>query len=173
MIRARVAFIGLQGSGKTTATEAFGNYLGDYIHFKFAQPIYDVLDAVKKPKHRLFMQQFSDLAKEHFGINIFNEIAEKKLEEYPKDAAVICDDCRFPFEVELLKKYNFTLVYVDSPEDLRKERLGDLFRNPNHNSEASVESLKKHCDIILDGSTHIDIFRNEVIGALVEHLNLY
>ncbi len=158
----KLAFIGLQGSGKTTALEAAGMALPryeSYMQFKFAQPIYDVLAAIEKPKHRLFMQQFSDLAKEHFGLNIFNEIARKRIQDYINEGYhILCDDVRFEAEVDLLKEFGFSFFYVETAEEKRKARIGHLFRNPSHNSEAQVAGLSKECPLTVVNNGRKDEF---------------
>jgi len=181
MRRRLIAFVGAQGSGKTTAAEAVIRGLSRKIDtvcmaysavcrptfsFKFAAPIYDVLECLEKPKHRLFMQQFSDLAKEHFGINVFNEIAKEHLEDYIEaDYNIICDDARFPAEIELLKELGFDLYFIDASEEVRRNRIGDLFRNPSHNSEAQVDSLELDCPLTIVNNGKQDEFEVAVLTA--------
>ena len=164
----RIVFIGNQGAGKTTALESVYKSSSNGFYFKFAQPIYDVLKAIKQEKHRAFMQQFSDLAKEHFGNDIFNKIAEKILEEKISCSNIYCDDCRYFAELDLLKKYDFKAIFIDTPEDVRKKRIGNMFKNPNHNSELEIYDMKNMCDAVIsnDDSVSLYTFKESVIEVV-------
>jgi len=160
----KIAIIGEQCSGKTTAA----NFIAElfkihYIH-KFADPIYGVLGCLGQGKNRLFMQEFSDLAKSHFGLGIFVELFEKEiltrelleeelwLEKYGSDSwAIICDDLRYMRELELVKKLGFKVMAINTIKDIRQTRATNqgLDFNENHSSESEVQDLIWHADSVL------------------------
>ena len=157
----RVAIIGSQCSGKTTLMNIVKHKLAEFGNveiLKFADPIYAALGVLKKPKHRMFMQDFSTVAQACFGLHVFSELFEKNILELVNSsksfAAFLCDDVRRDYELDMVKKYGFTTVFVDTPEDVRRdraERQGLQFLT-THDSEKYVDDMKGLCDIIVDGN---------------------
>ena len=147
----KIAVIGQQCSGKTSAAKLFTKYF-DGAHFiKIADPIYDTLDALRQKKHRAFMQQFADLAKEHFGEQVLVEVFKQNVKDIEKqnqiadidcptgerNVLIVCDDIRFPYELGTVRELGFHLIAVKADTEVRKqraERLGLDFIE-NHNSE--------------------------------------
>lgn len=154
----KFGIVGNQCAGKTTVAKMISNLTPDKCDVvKFADPIYDTLSALGQSKNRLFMQQFSDLAKEHFGDDVFVNRFEIEIEADEKlkyCETIICDDCRYPFEFELLKKHDFTTIGILSPREVRVERaksLGIQFIE-NHSSEQYVDELIEGCDYIIQNN---------------------
>ena len=56
----KIAVIGQQCSGKTSAAKLFSKYFDATHYVKIADPIYDTLNALHQDKHRAFMQQFAE-----------------------------------------------------------------------------------------------------------------
>ena len=156
----KIAICGLACAGKTMAN----NTIVSATTLKFAQPHYDVLNILGVNKDRLFMQEFSDLAKKHFGQDIFVKIFESKTEIYERiKSIVICDDLRFQIEFDSCIKNNWTLIYIDADKFLRKERSDKLGLkwNPNHNSEKS-HLFKDRCHYIIENNGTIKQFKNQL-----------
>jgi dephospho-CoA kinase len=170
MMTNKFAICGKQCSGKSSIMEIIGDeFDADVFTFKFAEPIYDVLSIMNISKNRLFMQEFSDLAKKHFGGDIFQKIFEENVKvfenESPHDMIelVVCDDVRYPNELNVCKKLGFYTVYVHAEDNIRKKRaeLQELVFNDQHNSEQSVPRLMADCDYIIDNNgTYRDLVLN-------------
>jgi len=131
----KIGIIGKQCAGKSSVAKIIQEIYGGCI-IKFADPIYTVLKILDKPKHRLFMQEFSDLAKKHFGENIFVELMEQKIQQAKCDN-LYCDDIRYLNEIEMLRKYGFKFIFVGADAEIRKQRAlqQGLEFNEDHNSE--------------------------------------
>lgn len=157
----KIAVIGEQCAGKTTLTNLIAKVGGTHVHnIKFADPIYGALGVLGREKHRLFMQDFGDLSKKHFGelvfVNAFQQTFERMRKEHGWNAGLIltCDDVRRTYEFSMVKGLGFTTVFIDTPSHVRESRarkLGLHFAT-SHNSETEVASLKQYCDHVLDGT---------------------
>ena len=149
----KIAIIGQQCSGKTSAANFIASEFKSPYVLKFAQPIYNTIGALKQPKHRAFMQQFSDLAKKHFGPLIFTDIflaTAKELENEMFDV-VLCDDMRFQQELDAARQTDFKIISIDAPASVRKKRAESLGLDfiENHNSETEVPSLIGQADYVI------------------------
>lgn len=154
----KIAVIGQQCSGKTSAAKFFSKHFDAKFYIKIADPLYDVLDAFKQPKHRAFMQQVADLGKKHFGEQFLVEIFVKNVEDIERvegnrhdNVLIVCDDVRFPYEIIMARDLGFHLVAIDADVDVRKarsDRLGLDFIE-NHNSELLVPQLIPKADFII------------------------
>jgi len=167
----KFAIIGQQCSGKTSAAGFIASMHSAPVILKFAQPIYDVICALRQPKHRAFMQQFSDLAKAHFGPLIFTDIfmATLKALESEMFDVVLCDDMRFQQEVVASRKLGFKIIAIDTPAEVRRaraKRLGLAFIE-NHNSETEVPSLIGQADYVIeDNGISMQDLKYECLEAL-------
>ena len=169
----KIAVIGQQCSGKTTAAKFFAQKFDIKKFVKIADPIYDTLKALRQEKHRAFMQQFADLAKEHFGEEILVEIFKQNVLEIENsyrnmfaDTLIVCDDIRFPYELKTVQdELGFIMIAIDAPAEVRKvraEKLGLQFIE-NHNSELLVPQLIPQADyIIKDNGISMDELKEEV-----------
>lgn len=187
----KIAVIGQQCSGKTTAAKFFQKHFDHSVVVKIADPIYDTLRALRKEKHRAFMQQFADLAKKHFGEEILAEIFQKRVLEiqdkyldrdldgqHPtvggKDILLVCDDIRFPYELKIVRGLGFKLVAINANTEVRKaraKRLGLDFIE-NHNSETLVPSLFPSADHVVydDGISMEDLGKHcDIILKTIEN----
>lgn len=160
----KIAVIGQQCSGKTSAAKLFKKYFDASYVVKIADPIYDTLAALRQDKHRSFMQQFADLAKEHFGENVLVDVfienvkfieKQKQQEDMmsgkERNALIVCDDIRFPYELGTVRELGFNLVAVKADTEVRKQRAEaqgfDFIEN--HNSELLVPQLIPKADFII------------------------
>jgi dephospho-CoA kinase len=163
----KIAFIGQQCSGKTSAAKICMKYFDSTRVFKIADPIYDTLNALHQEKHRAFMQQFADVAKEHFGEQVLVDVFRKNVEQAVKEnknssksCLIACDDIRFPYELETVKEQlGFHLIGINTSREVRKKRAeaqGFEFIE-NHNSETLVPQLFQHCNYtIFDDGISLD-----------------
>lgn len=156
----RIAIIGKQCSGKTSVANILLDKLGreNGVILKFAQPIYDVLNVLDLKKHRVFMQEFSDLTKKHFGNDFFVCSFGKRMSRINSDKIIICDDVRFQDEVDFLDENNFQFIIVEADGEIRKSRadaLG-LQYNEEHNSEKLDLNIPKHKLYIINNNKSFD-----------------
>lgn len=159
----KIACIGQQCSGKTSLAKFFIKNFSEVFHIKMADPIYNALDGLKQKKHRAFMQQFGDLAKLHFGKEIFPQILEKQVLEVEKLAAgridkkfedqilIINDDIRFGYELKYVKRLGFKLCSIICPAEVRAARAKaqGLDFIENHQSETEIPQLLYKADFVL------------------------
>ena len=154
----KIAVIGQQCSGKTSAAKLFSKHFDRTFYIKIADPIYDTLDALRQKKHRAFMQQFADLAKEHFGEQVLVEVFKQNVtslhgqnENSFDNVLIVCDDIRFPYEMGTVRDLGFHLVAIDADIEFRKERANRLKLDfiENHNSELLVPQLIPQADFII------------------------
>ena len=144
----RIGIVGQQCAGKTTLADMIG-----YPIIKFAAPLYEINTVLRVGKSRDFMQKMSDLVKECFGVDKFLDLFVKTADNlYPHHDNLLCDDIRFLLEAEYLLKNNWKLIYIDAPEDLRRQRAEaqGLEFLPLHNSEKALcEILKPLCPTVI------------------------
>lgn len=180
MIRYKIGIIGGQCAGKTTVAGELMT-VGDrtYSSIKMADPIYETLRALGQSKNRLFMQEFSDLAKKHFGNDVFicafkdgvtwvSDTAMVDGEEYD----IVCDDIRYMEEYEAAKKLGFIFVYVNADDNVRKARAESqgLVWSPNHSSETQIEGIGKMADYQITNNGSLELL-HEQVAAVFRKIN--
>lgn len=152
----KIAIIGQQCSGKSTAAESFQDATnmfsgsGPSVILKFAGAIYRTLEALRQPKNRGFMQEFADVAKKYFGEDVLQRVFEKEVKEYEQDRIInmiICDDVRRFYELYCVLNLGFHIIALDVPRGIRKNRADRLHLDfiENHNSEIEVPDIIQHC----------------------------
>jgi len=136
-----IFIVGNQCAGKTSIAKALGAHI-----VKFAEPHYAINDLLGVPKYRKFMQEVTDVIKNNFGTNIFAELFKRKYQGISND--LVCDDCRYQLEFDVLKKLGWQSCYVHSEELTRRERAQaqGLDFLPFHDSETAIKSLSHQCD---------------------------
>lgn len=170
----RIAIIGMAHSGKTSLLHALHREVthnGNIVKIiKFADPIYNTLDVLKRSKHRLFMQDYGDLVKKHFGEMFFVDYFKRIILEtdslrprvfLPNDY-IFCDDVRRTYEFDAVKEMGFVTIYSDCDDEIRRRRAEEvgMTLNDQHNSENEVKTLKEKCDVVVDNSCPIGKLRN-------------
>jgi hypothetical protein len=136
-----IAICGFQGSGKDTLASILIEKYG-YKKLSFAGTVKDVASVVfswdrkmlegdtKESREwreqvdewwsnklgipnltpRYILQQFgTDLFRNHFHKDIWIACVERKLQQYEK---VVITDCRFPNEIQIMKKYDATVIHI-------------------------------------------------------------
>ena len=148
-----IGIVGKACSGKTT----LANFIRQEISFKppvilkFADPLYYYLNSIKQQKNRNFLIDLADLTKKYFGNNIFVEIMKDKILDRINTHFVIIDDVRFFKELEMLKKLDIFIIYLDIDDEIRKKRAETLGLPwvTDHLSESGVDSLKQYADYVI------------------------
>lgn len=153
----KIAFTGKMGAGKSTATlSSLGLFTEKYgfddtkgFIIAFANPLHQCAMAFHcKEKPRKFLQRVGDVAREEFGDDIIEKIFQENVENLinkripgmPEgNVLIMVDDLRFLNEYKLVKELGFTVIRVETDEEVRKKRLGNLFTNVKHRSETEME----------------------------------
>jgi len=164
----KVAFIGQQCAGKTTAAMVVQSNIEH--HMKFAWPLYSINQILGVHKHRGFMQEQADLIKKHFGRKFFidafaGEMNFQNIVTSREDKLVLVnDDCRLQLEFDYLKNHGWQTVYIEASEEIRRERAKTLGLEfiADHNSETEVPSLKSQCDLVIVNEGALEEFKETV-----------
>lgn len=160
-----VAFCGKMGAGKTEAANHFARLDGFRTPaIKFAQPIYDILEYTcdrvgvnSKDKNRLrpFMQDVGMFFRKEYGEEFWVKQWERNFEflTNKEDAPrlVLCDDCRFDNEAEMLRLRGATIVQMVADPDIRKKRGVDISKE-GHASEAGIDPKFISTTVVNNGS---------------------
>ena len=172
----KIAIIGAQCSGKTTVANEIIRQCGNNFKIvKFADPIYGTLDCLSEKKNRLFMQEFSDLAKKHFGEAVFVNAFKSKIESIEGQSMlgvcpdIICDDIRYWIEYDMCRQLGFKIVYVRADEYVRQSRAAaqGLVFSPDHSSERFVDDIGKQADVIIVNNIQSMVAINGAVGRLL------
>lgn len=158
---------GNQCAGKTTVANLLMEEMDNPFVLKFAQPHYDTLRVLGQPKHRRFMQDFSDVCKQYFGDDIFVRIFKDRtmsLDSRPDIGGVICDDARYLREVQACKEAGYMAVFVDASPEIREARAKaqGLEFHEAHNSESEVPLLAKECDFVFVNDGNLNSLSHSV-----------
>lgn len=175
----KIAIIGQQCAGKSTIADMVLDCYSKGGIIKFADPIYDTLKIFGQQKNRAFMQGLGDLAKEHFGQNIYVKLFSegvKELEETTneRDYILVCDDIRFPYELDEAKLRGFKVIFVGADRDIRQQRANKLNLDfiEGHGSEIHVPALAEMADVKIDNSTlSTEELRQQVELIIDDHFN--
>jgi hypothetical protein len=142
----KLAFIGKMRSGKDEAALHLLNYCRARL-FKFADPLYAMEAAifeiagidipVDKTKRRLLLQFLgTQWGRETINPNIWVDVMDRTLTKYQYEDIFITD-CRFPNEIELLRKHNFKIIKIDRPLE---DRIKAGATNLDHISETVLDN---------------------------------
>lgn len=128
----RIAFAGPMCSGKTT----LANFLVEDYHYNrvnFARLLKEtaakLYGAVSKDDEgRKLLQEFADDLKK-WDPNLFTTHLLLDVQKFQRDVLplVVLDDLRFKHEYDALKKNGFTIIGVHCQEDVRMERIRNLY----------------------------------------------
>lgn len=162
----RVAFLGKMRAGKNTAYNVCKG-IAPGPELKFAEPLYAIQDYAQKllgfksAKDREFLQFLGTDWARKIDESVFVKYLEKKVASLKNSANLYVTDCRFPNEVEALKKLGFKLIWIERPDDLRRAAGAS---NEDHASENSVTS--KHADAIVKNDDTQFVFAGRLISAI-------
>ena len=167
-----VALFGQMASGKSAIASALVD--SGYIQLAFAQPLKNIAELAygkvdKSGEYaittlegeteyisgREVLQRVGQSIKSHdrdFWLRCFFSTARNYL-----DAPLVVDDGRFKFERDSLRAQGWTIVGIDTPERVRRERYRTVYgRFPtdvelSHQSEVELPEIISSADVILDG----------------------
>jgi dephospho-CoA kinase len=163
----KIALMGKMHSGKTSTleflTKISTEHKRDYKCLKFANPLYETQNLFSKEKHRIFLQELSDLVKKHFGSNILNIKFIEKLTTFLKGQFdIYCDDVRTSSEFEVVKQQGFITIGISASEEIRKTRNPKLFNGINHATEIEIDNLLPLCDYLIQNEESIEQLQHEL-----------
>ncbi len=166
-----IAISGKQGSGKSRLAERLHMHLPRSTIRKFAQPIYEMHDAVnavynsygvETPKKDGLLLQW--LGTEHGrgkDPNIWTSIMARHLPP-EQDETLIIDDIRFEDEFDLLAEAGALMVRLECSETVRKARCPFWRDDTKHPSEVGLDEYVKASkfDLVLhtSGELHVNVY---------------
>lgn len=147
----RIAIVGQQCAGKTTAANIIAGHFDEVEFVKFADPIYQVLGVLRQDKHRAFMQDFGEMAKKYFGESIFVDLFHARMWCKNGNSAIICDDIRRLYEFHEAKAQGFKMIYIGANKFIRRLRAEaqGLDFIENHISETEVPRMAPMADVMI------------------------
>lgn len=177
----KIAIIGEQCAGKSTIAEIIKQLVSHPTVVKFADPIYRSLEALgqeKGPGWRGFAQESSDVAKKYYGDDVYVRAFEHTVEQIELlgfAQTLICDDVRYPDELDLCRELGFKFIYVSAFEFVRMQRAAEqgLEFKTDHSSERQVKELKAVAGVVINNSGNsLAILRDQLINALYGDLGI-
>ncbi len=178
-----IAFTGPMGSGKSEAIKILKAYVKDtpIVLIKFAEPLYDIQEYaynriasvyVRKPdfiKDRPFLQWLgTEWGRNTIGPDLWVELWSTAVQQAIKqnpDAIIVCDDCRFNNEAEIVKSIGGMVVKIST--DKSSDRI-DTSR-ASHISENGISF--DFVDFIIENNDTLDHYKNQ-LTYLYNKLNL-
>lgn len=170
-----VAFTGLAGSGKSTATRHLVERYG-YTLVKFAGPLKDMMRALgfgeddieggckelsnsllcdKTPRHAmqtLGTEWGRKCIGEDFWINLWRDSADRIIQQ---GSRVVCDDCRFPNEAQAIRRLG-----------------GDIFKIEGRGGIAGSHASEKGCgdeDLVISNTGSVEELHGKIEEALLRY----
>lgn len=168
----RIALSGKLRSGKTTTREMFQE-LGkkhfdvDFVYLSLAAPIYEEAYAfyrkhglVWTTKDRKLLEGMGEALNDKYpGGDKIVELYAQQLEKYPGQP-IINDDIRRTTQANYLKGLGFTLVRVDCPDTLRRERCKEGEWSEGAITDTELDSYE-HFDYKIENTGSLDaLYRN-------------
>lgn len=153
-------FVGVGIAGKAHSGKTYlANKIKEVVNFpvtilKFADPLYFYLQAIKQQKDREFLIKLADLTKKYFGDNIFVNTLQKQIQDKRSIVFIVVDDVRYEAEAKMLKKEGFFLIYLDTPDEIRKQRAATLNMPfiEEHPSESGVAAVADFANVVVSSS---------------------
>lgn len=174
---------GKQGSGKTTLANRLKELDTDhvYYHLKFAQPLYEMHDAVLEVFHRympsrglmkdgpLLQVLGTEWGRETIDENIWANILRARIDKLAgKEGLIIVDDCRFENEFNVLP--DALRIRLVAHHDVRKSRCSMWRQNEYHPSEIALDNYSNSNKFDLYLKTDTDSIA-ECVSKIVLALN--
>jgi dephospho-CoA kinase len=164
-----IGIIGGLGSGKSTVAQYLIDNYG-YIKMSLADPMREIAREYfgyigkENPRYRPFMQKLgTDWFRSEDPLVWVKHLKRRVVSFECAPYNIVVDDCRFVNEAEALLDWGWTLLYLDCPVEIRRQRC--LVRDGNfddkaldHPSEKEIEQIKRELSsrlIIIDGSIPI------------------
>jgi dephospho-CoA kinase len=175
-----IGIIGGLGSGKSTiANYLFENYgyqkmsLADPMR-QIARDIFNIHDKTDS-RYRVLMQKLGTDWFRSFDPDVWVKYLKRRINNVTWEyKGIVVDDVRFLNEAEALLDWGWTLLYLDCPVEIRKQRC--LSRDGNfdekaleHQSEKEAEQIKRELSsrlIILDASIPINEVPHQINAVM-------
>jgi len=174
---------GKAGAGKTYAAKYLMDRFG-YRQAKFAYPVYGIAEDyfdMKKKDRKLLQTVGTEAGRNALDEDIWVKrfVQDTQIVQMTRkllnmeEIGFVCDDCRFPNEHKILSESGWVGLYLDVPDEIRKERLtkrdGDAqVTTLQHSSETSIDLFKDEL-IRIDSSQSLEKTYKQ-LDALVESL---
>lgn len=174
-----IGLIGKQGAGKTSTKNKLLELLPRSCGARFASTIYKMHDAIRKEalavgidmpvKDGPLLQYLgTEWGRNNYGEDVWvNALETTCLSLADKHDYIIIDDVRFENEAESIRRMGGVLVMIDVPEEVRKARIPDTWRDPSHPSETGLDGWTD-VDMIIDGQTctthEISVMVRDAVG---------
>ena len=154
-----IAFSGKMGSGKSEAVKILQGLLGTHrVHLlKFAQPLYDIQDFIQErlsmpyEKDRKLLQWLGTDWGKAKNPAIWANLWKQSLsfiKHRDKLSAIVCDDCRFEDEAEVVKEHGGIIVHIDASRETRSLRIS--VEGEEHASESGIST--EYYDYVIDNN---------------------
>lgn len=174
-----IAFSGGMGCGKSTAIEILQeqNPGKKIVLIKFAAALYDLQEqiyarvesAYQRPaeftKDRKLLQwlgtEWGRSLDENLWVNIWKAEVERTKQlyrTYGDQLIIVCDDCRFDNEAQIVKETEGTIIKITC--DRAKERITTANGIANHASEAGIDA--KFVDLIIENNGTLDEYKDSL-----------
>ena len=133
----RVAFSGRARAGKNKAAELLQNQ--GFIELRFSDKLYEIHDKVFEmvgapvQKCGPLLQIIGTEVGRNYDPDIWVKHFQSKLDSLPANTDVVVTDCRFPNEVDVLKRNGFKVIRVHR---INRPATG---RDDNHISETALD----------------------------------
>jgi len=158
----RIALFGPMCSGKSTIAK----HLEKDKNFK----IFNFAGKVKKYCKEIFNMEYKDRALLQDFANkcrdikptVWVDLVEKEIIKN-KDSNIVIDDLRYPNELEMLKRYNFTIVKLHISKSLQIERLKITYPKTYKEHLERLDHKSESYYNIMAFDKEIDIVKNENI----------
>jgi hypothetical protein len=143
-VRVIIGITGAAGAGKTTAAEELVQSQG-FVRVRFAGPLKDMLRSLglsveeidgplkeqpcallggKTPRHAMITLG-TEWGRYMIHTDLWINAWKQRVVSLPEDAKVVCDDVRFPNEVQTIRSMGGRIIHINRPE----------FGGTNHPSE--------------------------------------
>ena len=173
-----IGFSGKMGSGKSEAVKFMRENYGDKIALvKFAQPLYDIQEAVydrisqaySRPesfiKDRKLLQWLgTEWGRGTISETLWVDIWKAEVRDQLKlGKIVVCDDVRFDNEAEALREMGGKLIQINSNRN--KERIDTASGIPQHASENGIKP--KLVDFVVNNDETIQEYQRK-LGTVLQ-----
>lgn len=112
-------------------------------------------------------QQFRDI-RPSVWIDLLIAEAEKKTEDFAQKGitgCLVCDDVRFPNELDALREDGWFLIRLEVDDEIRKKRIKDTYphdydvhwANRNEISETALDNYDGNWDLVLTNPKYADL----------------
>lgn len=163
-----IVLTGKMHAGKTTIRNYLTDVIGGYQHVSFAQKLKEICDELFVNPGREEYQQLGQDVRD-IDMNAWARIGANHAElvNGVKGVPFVCDDCRFPNEVELLKALpeRAVFIHVVASRATRLNRLRETGRFESEDqldavSETALDGLWYRPDhhVVNDGISKLELF---------------